>query len=117
NPLEGVEVLDFARNATVETGGVEISDGCNATDSGEKILPAFLRADSQRADQSNACNHNPASQSLPHPIFDARNLKSHGRSRNSAPARCASALFFTETRAEIFRPGQNLRITLFCRRS
>src|ERR1700738_1591519 len=62
DPLEGVEVFHFTRDAAVETGGVKAGDGSDATDAGQKILPTFLRADAQRADQSNTRDHNAARQ-------------------------------------------------------
>jgi len=60
--LERVEVLHFARNAAVESRSVEACDCGNAALPGQKVLPAFLRADSYGADESNACHNYPASQ-------------------------------------------------------
>src|SRR5205823_10075360 len=50
DPLEGVEVFHFAGDLAVETSGVEMCDGRNAAASGDEVPPAFLRADTQRAD-------------------------------------------------------------------
>ncbi len=68
DPLKGVEVLHFAGNLAVEAGGVEMRDRRDATASGDEVPPAFLRADTQRADQSNTRNNYPATQGFHAPI-------------------------------------------------
>jgi hypothetical protein len=62
DPLERVEVLHLARNAAVESRGVEACDCGNAALPGQKVLPAFVRPDSYGADESDACHNYPASQ-------------------------------------------------------
>src|ERR1700722_6792352 len=62
DPLEGIEVLDFTGDLAVKAGGVELRDDTNAALAGYEVLPGFLRADAQRADQSNTRNDYPASQ-------------------------------------------------------
>ena len=62
NPPEGVKPFDFAADAAIETRGVKAGDARNPADSSQKVLPAFLRADAQRADQSNTRDNYPASQ-------------------------------------------------------
>src|SRR5436305_2349706 len=49
DPLEGVEVFHFSGDFAIESGGVEMCNGRNAAASGDEVPPAFLRADSQRA--------------------------------------------------------------------
>src|SRR5439155_25124850 len=66
DPLEMVEVLHLAGDFAIESGGIEMGDWSNAAASGDEVPPAFLRADTQRADQSNTRDNYPASQrSLP----------------------------------------------------
>src|SRR6267154_4350904 len=61
-PAKRIEVFDFAGDAAVEAGGIKTGDGGDTADPGEKVLPAFFRADAQRADQSNTRDDNSASQ-------------------------------------------------------
>src|SRR6266478_5601887 len=62
DPLEGVEVFDLASNLAIKSSGVKLRDEANTAAPGHEVFPAFLRADTQRADQSNARNNYPASQ-------------------------------------------------------
>src|SRR6266566_8876408 len=62
DPLEWVENLDFTGDFAIEAIGIELSDQPNATLTGDEIFPRFLRADSQRADQSNTRDYHSASQ-------------------------------------------------------
>jgi hypothetical protein len=66
DPLEGIEVFDFAGDLAVKVRGIKLRDEANAALAGEEVFPGFLRADAQRADQSNTRNDYPASQ-----VFDA----------------------------------------------
>ena len=63
DPLEGVEVPYLAAELAIEAGRVEAGDRRDAAASGDKISPAFLRADAQRADQPNTGNDDSASHS------------------------------------------------------
>ncbi len=67
NPLEGIEVLDLSGDLAIEVRGIEMRNRPDAALPGDEVLPAFLRADAQRADQSNARNDYPASQVLDAP--------------------------------------------------
>ena len=62
DPLERIEVFDFAGDFAVEAGGIKLRDRANAALAGEEVFPGFLRADAQRADKSNTRNDYPASQ-------------------------------------------------------
>src|SRR5579864_249006 len=62
NPAKGIEVFDFAGDAAIEAGGIKAGDCSDTAYAGEKILPTLLRADAQRADQSNTRDDNSASQ-------------------------------------------------------
>ena len=62
DPPEGIEVFDFAGDLAVEAGGVELRDRADAALPGDEVFPGFLRADAQRADQSNTRNDYTASQ-------------------------------------------------------
>jgi len=66
DPHERIEVFYFAGDLAVKTRGIELGDTANAALAGDEVLPRFLRADAQRADQSNTRNDYPASQ-----VFDA----------------------------------------------
>ena len=54
DPAEGVEIFYFAARWAVECGGVKVRNGADAAFTGQEVGPAFLGADAQRADQSNA---------------------------------------------------------------
>ena len=54
DPAEGIEVFYFAADGAVESGSVKKRDGANPAFTGNEVGPAFLGADAQRADQSNA---------------------------------------------------------------
>ena len=62
DPPEGIEVFYFAGDFAVKAGGIELRDMANAALAGDEVLPRFLRADAQRADQSNTRNDYPVSQ-------------------------------------------------------
>jgi hypothetical protein len=62
DPTEGIEILDFTGDFAIETSGIKLRNGTDAALTGEEIFPGFLRADAQRADQSNTRNDYPVSQ-------------------------------------------------------
>ena len=62
DPLERIEVFHLAGDAAIESGGIKERDGANPAFTGDEIFPSFLRADTQRADESNARYNNAASQ-------------------------------------------------------
>src|SRR6476660_7831725 len=64
DPPEGIEILHFTGDGAVETGGVKKRNRPYAALTGKEIFTAFVRADSQRADEPNARNDDPASQLL-----------------------------------------------------
>ena len=69
DPLEGVEVLHFAGDFAVEIRWIKMRDGADTTDPGQEVLPRFVCADSQCADQPNSRNNHPASHGFPAPIW------------------------------------------------
>src|ERR1700730_15971052 len=62
DPLEGVKVLYFACDFAIEVGGIKMRDAANTALPRDQIFPGIVGPNAQRADQSNACNDNSASQ-------------------------------------------------------
>jgi len=51
-PVEGIEVANLAGNRAIEPRGVKVGDGTHATLPRQEVLPDFIGADAQPADQS-----------------------------------------------------------------
>src|SRR6266851_2676080 len=63
DPLERIEILDLAGKSAVESRRIELRNRTDPALPSPEVLPRFVRADAQRADQPNTRNHDSASQS------------------------------------------------------
>src|SRR5437773_2001533 len=67
-----IETLDLAGDAAVEARRIKQGNSGDSALPGEEVLPGFLRADTQRANQPDARNDNPACQRCHAPVMKER---------------------------------------------